>query len=207
MDVFVPFDARDPKSRLAPVLSETERLDFGIALLADVLEVLQSSPHTPRVLSTAPIEAPVPTFVDDRDLTRAVNEVLEVNDPPLAVVMADLGLVTEAAMQKLFAHEADVTLVPGVGGGTTAFLVREPGFRVDFHGCSYQDHRSIARDAELSVATVDSFRLSMDIDEPDDLVEVLVHGEGEAHRWLCDHGFELERAGKHRLAVTREGGN
>ena len=37
-------------------------------------------------------------------------------------------------------------------------------------------------DADLAV--VDSMRLSTDVDEPADLVEVLLHGEGQAVTWL-----------------------
>jgi len=37
---------------------------------------------------------------------------------------------------------------------------------------------------------VDSFRLATDVDDPTDLAEVLLHGEGEAADWLEARGFE-----------------
>jgi 2-phospho-L-lactate guanylyltransferase len=45
-------------------------------------------------------------------------------------------------------------------------------------------------------------RLSTDVDEPTDLVEVLLHGEGEAAAWLRAAGFELD-AGEGRVGVDR----
>jgi 2-phospho-L-lactate guanylyltransferase len=51
------------------------------------------------------------------------------------------------------------------------------------------------------VAVVDSMRLSTDVDEPADLVEALLHGEGTAAAWLGER-FELD-AGEGRIGVVR----
>jgi 2-phospho-L-lactate guanylyltransferase len=69
--------------------------------------------------------------------------------------------------------------------------VCHPSFRVDYHGASIRDHRAIAADAGLETATVDSFRLATDVDEPEDLVEVLLHAEGHATDWLREAGFAV----------------
>lgn len=173
-----------------------------------------------------------PVDVDDRPLTDAVNAALDARlgagtasggDPDLsdgdgdasdddrtastssvAVVMADLALATPDALDRLFAarQRADVALAPGRGGGTNAFVAAHPAFRVDYHGTSYLDHRRIAAAAGASVATVDSHRLATDIDEPADLAEVLIHGEGRACDWLRDAGFALDASGG-RVAATR----
>jgi 2-phospho-L-lactate guanylyltransferase len=45
-------------------------------------------------------------------------------------------------------------------------------------------------------------RLASDVDEPADLVEVLLHGEGEAAAWLREAGFELD-AGEGRVGIDR----
>jgi 2-phospho-L-lactate guanylyltransferase len=118
--------------------------------------------------------------------------------------MADLALATPESVDRLFAPDADVTLVPGRGGGTNALVAREPAFRVDYHGASYRDHRRIAESAGVSVATVDSFRLSTDVDEPADLVEVLLHApDGAAGSWLGDRGFEVVVEGTDERVVAR----
>jgi len=213
MRVIVPFAPERPKTRLSPVLADDERAAFARAMFEDVLDALRAldaeTPFAvdPVVLSTAPVECDAPVTVDERSLTDAVNAALpaEPGDEPVAVVMADLALATPAALARLFAPDADVVLTPGRGGGTNALVARDPSFRVDYHGASFRDHREIARDVGADLAVVDSFRLSTDVDEPEDLVEVLLHGEGRAAEWLADTGFELATTDG-RVTVRRPDG-
>jgi 2-phospho-L-lactate guanylyltransferase len=192
MRVVVPFDARDPKTRLAPALGADERAAFAEAMLRDVLGTVRAAGHTAEVLSTGLVDVDAPVTVDEQPLTPAVNAVLAAHDGPIAVVMADLPLATADALSRLSSADADLVLAPGLGGGTNAFLAREPAFRVDYHGGSYRKHRERAASAGATVATVDSFRLALDVDEPGDLTEVLLHGSGHAEAWLREAGFELE---------------
>ncbi|MFB6116897.1 2-phospho-L-lactate guanylyltransferase [Halosegnis sp.] len=185
MRVLVPFGARDPKTRLGAVLDEQERHSFAEAMLADVLRALAD--HDPVVLADAPVDVDAPVTVDERPLTEAVNAELA-SGVPTAVMMADLPLVGRETVERLIAPDADVVMAPGLGGGTNALVVRDETFRVDYHGASVRDHRRAARAEGLSLATVDSFQLAADIDEPDDLVEVLLHGDGAAATWLRAHG-------------------
>jgi 2-phospho-L-lactate guanylyltransferase len=202
MRVVVPFDARDPKTRLAPTLGTQERAAFATAMLRDVLGTIRAAGHTPEIRATAPIDVDAPVTVDERPLSPAVNAALAGRAPPTAVVMADLPLATPDALSRLTVSEADVTLVPGLGGGTNAFLVRDTTFRVDYHGGSYRKHREQVAGSGATLATVDSFRLALDIDEASDLAEVLLHGDGHAERWLREAGFELV-AGERGLAARR----
>jgi 2-phospho-L-lactate guanylyltransferase len=202
MRTIVPFDATTPKTRLGPLLDAAERRAFARAMLDDVVSTLAPTPADPVVLATAPVGCDVPVEVDDRPLTPAVNDHL--GGAPTAVVMADLALATPASVERLFAPDAGVTLVPGRGGGTNALVARNPAFRVDYHGASFRDHRRIAEAAGVPVATVDSFRLSTDVDEPADLVEVLLHApDGAAGSWLADRGFEVALEGDDERVVAR----
>jgi 2-phospho-L-lactate guanylyltransferase len=200
MEVVVPFAVERPKTRLADALAPAERESFARAMLADVLAAVCAAGREPTVLATAPVEVDAPVTVDDRPLTEAVNARLD--GAPVAVVMADLPLATGSAVERLLAPDADVVFAPGLGGGTNALVARHPEFRVDYHGASIRDHRRIARDVGASAATVDSFRLATDVDEPSDLAEVLLHGEGQAREWLVDAGFELAVDGG-RVGVKR----
>lgn len=223
MEVIVPFSATRPKSRLAGVLSRTERTAFARAMLDDVLSAVVDAGGEPRVLATdsfdptgnPPVDADPPVTVDTRPLTEAVNAVLADRRPgedvdALGVVMADLALATPEALRRVFGRSGgdadavpDVTIAPGRGGGTNALAVRDPSFRVDYHGASYLDHRRRAADVAASVGTVDSYRLATDIDERDDLAELLIHGEGSAATWLREAGFVLD-TGRGRVGVARE---
>jgi 2-phospho-L-lactate guanylyltransferase len=202
MRVVVPFGAERPKTRLSSVLDGEERREFATAMLGDVLDALDASGHDPIVLTDAPLDwatatddgtiAGADVVVDDRSLTAAVDDRLpDEDEDPVAVVMADLALATPDALDRLFASEADVVFAPGRGGGTNAIVVRHPDFRVDYHGASIRDHREIAAEVGATTATVDSFRLATDVDEPTDLVEVLLHTDGRAATWLRNAGFEV----------------
>ncbi len=209
MEVIVPFAAQRPKTRLRDVLAPEERRSFAEAMLADVLIALRGTDFDPHVLATEPLDLEVGTTVDDRRLTTAVNAALAAAEPspeaPVGVVMADLGLATPDALSLLDPDgKADLLLTPGRGGGTNALVTKHPGFRVDYHGASYLDHLQSARALGATVREVDSYRLSTDIDERQDLVELLLHSDGAARDWLVDAGFDLD-IDEGRLGVVREG--
>lgn len=191
MDVLVPYAADRPKTRLSGVLTPDERRAFAAAMLSDVLAAVTDAGHAPRLLATNDVDRDVPVTVDDRDLTTAVNGALA-GATPIAIVMSDLALATPQAIDRFVAADGDVVIAPGRGGGTNALTVRHPDFRVDYHGASYLDHLRAARDVGASVRPFDSHRLATDVDERSDLAELLIHGDGAAHDWLVDAGFELD---------------
>lgn len=202
MRVVVPYAVHDPKSRLSSVLSREERQEFSRAMLADVLNGVEKAGGSPVVLATDTIDVDVPVQVDDRSLSEAVNSELVRNPLPIGIVMADLALGTSRVFGDLFATPGDIVIAPGRGGGTNALVVRTAGFRVNYHGASYLDHLRVAYELEASLNEVDSYRLSTDIDEPSDLVEVFLRGEGAAADWLQDTGFRLEIT-EGRVTVTK----
>lgn len=201
MEVAVPFDAVAPKTRLDDVLEADERSAFARVLLDDVIAAVRAAGHDPTVHATGAVEIDARTVVDERGLDPLCADLFA--DPPVAVVMADLGLATPDALSQLFATSGDVVVAPGLGGGTNALVVRDDSFSTDFHGVSYRDHRRIAEDAGLDWTTVDSLRLGVDVDERRDLVELLLHGAGQAPTWLRNHGFAVA-VQDGRATVVRE---
>lgn len=129
-------------------------------------------------------------IVDDRPLSEAVAAHI---DGPTAVVMSDLAIATPTALRRVFEMPADgeIAGAPGLGGGTNVLVVRHRDFVPDYHGTSFADHRRAADDIGAPFRPVDSFRLAVDVDGPDDLPEVLLHGTGRAADWLDDAGFEV----------------
>ena len=212
--VLTPAERREfARAMLVDVLDAIETAGGSPHLLA-------TAPFDPT--TDLPESTDLPVTVDNRSLTDAVNAALEHRRQPaddsdtvddahkdsarareagVAVVMADLALATPDALTRLFtpAHHtqsgesaAGVTIAPGRGGGTNALVVRRPSFRVDYHGASYLDHCRAAARLDTTVRTVDSYRLAVDIDEPADMAEVLIHGSGVATTWLRDAGFVLD---------------
>jgi 2-phospho-L-lactate guanylyltransferase len=199
MSVLVPFAPDRPKTRLSAVMNPDERVGFAHAMLADVLDALVAAGQEPTVLATADpdLDRDVDIEIDDRELSPAINDHLEEEAPSgrsdqVAIVVADLAVLTPTAVGRVFDADGDVVIAPGLGGGTNALVVRDPAFRVDYHGASYRDHREAAAAVGARTTTIDSFRLAADVDDPDDLVEVLLHGGGEAATWLRDAGFTLD---------------
>lgn len=203
MQVVVPFDATAPKTRLGTLFDADDRAALARVMLADVLNALRAAGHEPTVLATAAVDCDAPVDVDTRPLTPAVNAVLETAEGGVGVVMADLPLATAESLARLFEPTADLVIAPGRAAGTNAFVCRHPDFRVDYHGTSFLDHLAIAEDVGASVGVVDSHRLSTDVDEVADLVEVLVHGAGtETRAWLEARGIGLT-VEEGRVGVTR----
>jgi len=202
MRVLVPYDGRDPKTRLSSLFDDAERRTLARLMLEDVIDVLERAGRTPTVLSTAAVDVDCPVILDQAGLSAAVNRLLE-RECPVAVVMADLPLLNVDAVDALFERDGDVVIAPGLGGGTNALVVRHPEFRVDYHGVSYRDHAARAAEVGAGLSTVPSFRFAVDIDEPDDLVEVLLHGENATADWLEDAGVRISETGS-RAVVARE---
>jgi len=85
-------------------------------MLSDVLTALAGTDASPTILATSPIDCDAPIVIDQRDLDTAINDRLVGSGLPVAVIMADLALVTPTALEGLFEPDADIVLAPGRGG-------------------------------------------------------------------------------------------
>ncbi len=201
----IPFKCQGAKSRLSAVLSPKERRLLAFAMLKDVLATVSGLGRA-TVLSRSKINAEevgcnVEILASELDLNDALNSMIfeeASHGWPLdiLIVMADLALLTEKDVAGIINCQGDVVLCPGRGGGTNMILIRSPDFRTCYRGLSFPKHLAYARQAGLSVSTFESFRAGCDIDEPQDLAEVLLHGQGEAKRVLEEMGFSLSQNGR-----------
>ncbi|MEN6341430.1 MAG: 2-phospho-L-lactate guanylyltransferase [Methanospirillum sp.] len=203
----IPFRPVNPKTRLSGLLSQAEREAFARAMLADVIDAVRAGGLDPLVLSTHPYDCPgVQVRVVPGGLSDALNTLLPTIGGPVLVIMADLPLVTPEAVRRIAGSGADVAIAPGRGGGTNAINIRDTGrFRVDYYEISVAKHLAIAKTAGLSVEVVDSFRLYLDLDEEEDLVDLLIHGEGQARSYLESLGICL-LATRGRVCLERRPG-
>jgi 2-phospho-L-lactate/phosphoenolpyruvate guanylyltransferase len=204
--IVVPFRLIGAKSRLSPALHPGERRQLAVAMLGDVLRAVRKFGDV--TILTRPgfdlqgADGSSCAFCDlkilesELDLNEALNEFIARRalhgwPEDLLIVMADLALLSEEEISGILGCPGDVVLCPGRGGGTNMILIRCPEFRTCYTGLSYPKHLDFARRAGLKASIYESFRAGCDIDEPDDLAEVLLHGQGEAKALLTEFGFSL----------------
>ena len=199
MKIVVPFKRNNAKSRLAGILTPDERDALAMNMLRDVMDALDGFEVdilTSSMLSNKDVDFSPRILLSDSGLNEALNEYLDSqaghDNDSVMIVMADLPLISSKHIREIAGLDADVVIAPGKGGGTNILYIKDPsGFHVDYYGASFLDHLRIARESGASVEVYDSFAVSTDIDEPDDLVELLMHGDGEAARMLTDSGFDV----------------
>jgi 2-phospho-L-lactate guanylyltransferase len=204
--VFVPFKLDCAKSRLSSVLYSEERVQLALAMLEDVIDAV-SGLGCVSILLKDPLpeggtfdrlrsRPGVELLECPQELDPALNLMIEAEvkkgwTRDLLIAMTDLPLMRPCDLKELVRTPGDVVIVPGRGGGTNLILIRDPKFRVSYYGLSFLKHLQAAQDFGLSAGVFESFRCASDIDEPSDLVEVLIHGRGRTPELLKKLGFEL----------------
>lgn len=203
--VIIPFKHDNPKSRLTPVLSPEERRQLGLAMLEDVLEAVSGIGRM-TILSRPGFDEHELGFDVDVVLSRlglndALNELIEdwqTKGWPtdLMIVMADLALLARDDLLRIKETPGDVVLSPGRGGGTNMVLIRRPEFRTCYTGTSFPKHLDLCQRVGLTTGIHASYWSGFDIDEPDDLAEILIHGQGRTKNLLNSLGFHLSENGR-----------
>jgi 2-phospho-L-lactate guanylyltransferase len=136
---------------------------------------------------------------DGRGLNEVLNEEIKDEKEPVLIIMADVPLATPESINKIICREEDVVIAPGREGGTNALFLRKPyKFAVSYYGISCLKHIETARRRDLSYAIHDSFFISTDIDEVDDLSELLIHGRegGRSRSFSAEYLRGIEDACK-----------
>jgi 2-phospho-L-lactate guanylyltransferase len=209
--IVIPFKHQGAKSRLYSVLSSGERKLLAFAMLRDVLDAVSGFGWATILsrpgLDMIEIGREVEILESELELNNALNSLIEEEvrrgwPLDILVVMADLAILTEKDVVGILNCDGDVVLCPGRGGGTNMILMRSPKFRVCYKGLSFPRHLTFAKVAGLKVSVFESFRAGCDIDEPEDLAEVLLHGQGETKSVLESLGFSF--SGKGRGSLVRD---
>ena len=201
----IPFKNQGAKSRLASVLSPQERQLLSFAMLKDVLDAVLGQGWATVLsrpgLDVVDIGYDVEIQESELDLNDALNSLIACEARQgwpldMLICMADLALLRQDDVVGILSCEGDVVLCPGRGGGTNMILIRSPKFRTCYHGLSFPKHLAFALQSGLEVSIYESFRAGCDIDEPEDLAEVLLHGRGRSKNVLEEMGFALSENGR-----------
>lgn len=213
MRAVIPFKKKGAKSRLSPILSKFEREVLAVCMLHDVVDALKGSCVSGiDILTTSPnIHIDGVNILHDTGsgLNESLNDYISQNmqapdAEPILIIMADIPLINTQHINDIagHTHNADIVIAPGTGGGTNILAICDPAYRVNYYGASYLDHINIAQSLGLKAATYDSLACATDIDEPEDLVEILIHGNSNATECIQSFGFELEIASG-RVRINR----
>lgn len=205
MRAVIPYKKQNAKSRLSPVLSLDEREHFVELMLRDVVKSLQEAGiENIDILTTpsngVPHDLEVNVLFSEHDLNEAINGYLESIKEPVLIIMADLPMLVPRHLKEICSVDEDVLIVPGKGGGTNVLYIKNPDkFYVKYYESSFLNHCNIAEEMQQSLHVYDSFLLSTDIDEPHDLVEIMLHGHGASREYVTEK-FDV-KTGKARVKL------
>jgi len=183
----VPVKSLDrTKSRLANTLSLPERATLTLAMAEDVLDACAAQPswdtwvisRDEAVLEVAARHGARPVAEAGRSLNEAVRQVESLvrgRTSTLAVLLADLPLITPTALAIALASDERVTVAPAASDGGTNLLVRRPPSVIPprFGPSSLARHRWAARRARVAFGEARSAELAFDLDRPADLTRVI----------------------------------
>ena len=184
------------KTRLAPVLSPMERAALTLAMLEDVLDAALPVPGweswvvspDEAALEIAAQRGARPVPEEKPPLASAIRQIeaeaTELDADALAVLLADLPLVTPEVLQAALRTLGTVVLAPSTGDGGTNLLLRRPPRAIGarFGRDSFAKHRASADSRGFPAAIVSSPELTVDLDVPEDIVRVV--NEAKAGRTL-----------------------
>jgi len=211
MRAVIPLKLTNCKTRLSSVLSPSERENLTRAMLSDIIGTLRRCGVEVDLLSTSmePFDLDVNQIYSDYELNESLNEYLSKTathrtpPPSILIIMSDVPLLNEEHVRYIGERSEDIVIAPGRHGGTNVMYIKNPAtFKVDYYGTSFLDHQRRAKNKNLATHTYDSFYLSCDMDEPDDLIELLIHGQGKATRLLQEWGFKVRK--DHVIKLVRE---
>ena len=177
------------KQRLANVLSEDERRSLMLAMARDVLTCLSTCSNLSGILivSRAPeADALAQTFATERfaespdanlpeSLEQATQHLVTNFDAQgVIVVPADVPAILPDELDQILAEHETVTIMPDAENVGTNGLICSPPGRIPyiFDGKSFKPHVDAAYEAGLSPKVVPGTRFTLDVDLPQDLIEL-----------------------------------
>jgi len=206
----IPYKPVNPKSRMAAVFSEDERKMFVELSLENVLRALKEAEiKRIEIISTSALplndekkitdifdggDTEILISEDKRDLNTALNDFLKKADCPILIVMADLALIKKEDISAMISESpmADdgkkgiVRIAPGKDGGTNMLYIESPEFfDVNYYGESAEKHKKEAENKNFICEIYESFSAASDMDEPKDLENIRVCGEGKLREFVC----------------------
>lgn len=210
------------KTRLSPFLSETERVELLMVMLKDIIKVIENEVEEIVLVSKDKhvkdlAKGLFVNFVKEQEhennfLNNAISDAVsqvKINYPnkDILILPSDIPLIKREHIATLKSMDRDLIISPSKGGGTNLLCFNEKyDFETRFGPMSYFEHLKVANELNMSINIIESFYLSLDINTPEDLGELLLHGIGtNSYDYLRSLNIVVESIhGKERLNVRRE---
>jgi len=187
------------KTRLSPALSDLERGALTLAMLEDVLDASLGVPGWQTwvvspdevALEIAARRGARPVPETKPPLASAIRQVealaTEEGAGTLAVLPADVPLVTVETLHLALRTLGAVVLAPSADGAGTSLLLRRPPRAIParFGPDSFRRHLELAAQRGLPVSIVERQELSFDVDRPGDILTLLADGRRGRTRDVC----------------------
>jgi 2-phospho-L-lactate guanylyltransferase len=174
------------KTRLSPAVTPAERATLTLAMLEDVLDAcLKQSSWETWVVSGSPEALGLARRTGARAMSEVGSSLLEAvrqaevdlpgDSDELAIVLADLPLLTAGALSDALSLPGSVVAAPAESDEGTNLLVRRPptAIAARFGRTSYRRHRAGAYRQGLTFQEARSPELGFDLDRPADLLTLL----------------------------------
>jgi 2-phospho-L-lactate/phosphoenolpyruvate guanylyltransferase len=187
------------KTRLSPALTGLERGALTLAMLEDVLDAVLSVPGWETwVISPDEVALEIAAGRGARPIPEAkpplANAIRQVEAKAkeeganaLAVLPADVPLVTVDTLHEALRTLGAVVLARSADGSGTSLLLRRPPRAIParFGPDSFRRHVELAEARGLPVSVVERRELSFDVDRPDDILTLLADGRRGRTREVC----------------------
>ena len=187
------------KTRLSPALTGLERGALTLAMLEDVLDAALSVPGWETwVVSPDEVALEIAAGRGARPIPEAkpplANAIRQVETKAkedgasaLAVLPADVPLVTVDTLHEALRTLGAVVLARSAAGSGTSLLLRRPPRAIParFGPDSFRRHVELAETRGLPVSIVERPELSFDVDRPDDILTLLADGRRGRTREVC----------------------
>jgi len=221
MKVLIPVSPINSlKTRLSEFLSSEERKNLLLNMLRDINKALEGLDvviisRDEEILEFAKDELKAETIKEKyKGLNKAIKQAFEeIEDDEVLIIPADIPLIKKRHIEDILklSKDYDMIIAPSRGGGTNLLYLKSKNLiEIKYEGFSFLKHLEEAKKRHLRYYIYDSFLISVDINTPEDLGEIFIHGDSTYTKaYLKSLGIEVES--KHssagRFVVKRGGDN
>ena len=212
---------KSAKSRLKEILTPDERENLIKNMLLDVYTGLKNACNSiyvvskdKEILSFSRELGIIPILENDtKDLNDALQYAIgRIEDDTVAIVPADVPLIRKEDISRLIEkvenRKRSVLICPSRGGGTSLLILNPKDvIKPSYEGFSFLKHCELCRRNKVKLYIYSSFYISIDINTPEDLGEVFIHGRDTyTYKYLKELGISAHprHSSAGRFVIVRD---